>query len=277
MNTITQSSGEVLTGKVWRKQHSSFDSLPFYSNITRIDEMAEPLKTTATKDWAPFSVLLQVRYLILFSCFHLQSLTHSLQKFSQGLDDVRPFSYTAAVDVLIREAETVFTNPSLVGVKSATRIWGFISKFVLLDRFAKTLGVATVCPGKSVTKKAFSRDDLGGAAHVSLPLFNFPPLSIHSQLLDDLNPPTKILQKFLKTWGDRDDSKSQYALTLQGTTSKKGPEDTADVALTISRRLMAITKVKEILSIEEALEMMALAVTISSEVCQLPLGSIFFI
>jgi hypothetical protein len=90
-----------------------------------------------------------------------------------------------------------------------------------------------------------------------------------SQLLDDLNPPTRILRKFLKTWGEREKSRSQYAQTAQATISNKGQGDAADVALTLSRRLIGIMKVKQILTIEQGLEMMALALTISSEVCNL--------
>jgi hypothetical protein len=31
---VKNSMGEVLTGKIWRKQHAFFKDLPFYSNIT---------------------------------------------------------------------------------------------------------------------------------------------------------------------------------------------------------------------------------------------------
>jgi hypothetical protein len=40
MNKITLSNGEILTGKLWRKQHSFFKDLPFYSNVPRVDDMA---------------------------------------------------------------------------------------------------------------------------------------------------------------------------------------------------------------------------------------------
>jgi hypothetical protein len=42
-NTILHSNGEILTGQLWRKSHSFFKDLPFYSNIVRIDEMAGAL------------------------------------------------------------------------------------------------------------------------------------------------------------------------------------------------------------------------------------------
>jgi hypothetical protein len=82
-----------------------------------------------------------------------------------------------------------------------------------------------------------------------------------------MNPPTKIVRKFLKTWGDRDQTRSQYSLNSQLSASKDGQQDAAGVALALSRRLIGILKVKKILNIEAGLEMMALAMNISSEVC----------
>lgn len=82
-----------------------------------------------------------------------------------------------------------------------------------------------------------------------------------------MNPPTKIVRKFLKTWGDRDQTRSQYSVSGQLSGSTNGEEDAAGVALTLSRRLIEIMKVKKILNIEAGLEMMALGVTISSEAC----------
>jgi hypothetical protein len=38
-NIIRDSTGEILTGKIWRKRHGFFASLPFYSNIPRMEEM----------------------------------------------------------------------------------------------------------------------------------------------------------------------------------------------------------------------------------------------
>ena len=52
-------------------------------------------------------------------------------------------------------------NMNIVGPKNASRIWGFLSKFVMLDRFCKTLGAAEVYPGISVPKKMCSLDYLG--------------------------------------------------------------------------------------------------------------------
>ena len=42
-NTIRDSTGEILTGKIWRKHHGFLKDLPFYSNIPRMDEMAPSL------------------------------------------------------------------------------------------------------------------------------------------------------------------------------------------------------------------------------------------
>lgn len=90
-----------------------------------------------------------------------------------------------------------------------------------------------------------------------------------SQLLDEMNPPTKIVQKFLKTWGNRDQNRSQYSKSSQASGSKDSNEDAAGVALTLSRRLIGIVRVKHVLNIEAGLEMMALGITLSSEVCQI--------
>jgi hypothetical protein len=45
-NTVEYSSGVLFTGKIWRKDISFFnhDNLPFYSNIPRMDEMAQCLE-----------------------------------------------------------------------------------------------------------------------------------------------------------------------------------------------------------------------------------------
>ena len=42
-NTVKDSTGEILTGKIWRKHHEFFKDLPFYSNIPWMDEMAVSL------------------------------------------------------------------------------------------------------------------------------------------------------------------------------------------------------------------------------------------
>jgi hypothetical protein len=64
MNTIAQANGDILTGKVWRKQHSFFNGLPFYSDAPRMDEMAIALKMTLSADSAHqcFGTLLVVRF-----------------------------------------------------------------------------------------------------------------------------------------------------------------------------------------------------------------------
>jgi hypothetical protein len=49
-NIIVLSNGELLTGKVWRKEHPLIKNLPFYSNIPRMDEMAGPLKISLSDE-----------------------------------------------------------------------------------------------------------------------------------------------------------------------------------------------------------------------------------
>jgi hypothetical protein len=96
------------------------------------------------------------------------------------------------------------------------------------------------------------------------------------QLLDEINPPTKIILKFLKTWGDRQKSKSAHSLSGQLSLPNDGHQP-ASVTLTLSRRLIAVVKVKKLLNIEAGLEMMALGTTISSEVCTIYLCMISFL
>jgi hypothetical protein len=48
-NTIKLSSGEILTGRLWRKDHTLFSQLPFYSDIVRMDEIGEPLQVALSQ------------------------------------------------------------------------------------------------------------------------------------------------------------------------------------------------------------------------------------
>jgi hypothetical protein len=91
------------------------------------------------------------------------------QKLGKGLDEGYPFSDTVSVDVVLREAEQILST-HLCG--HASRIWGFMSKFVMLDRFCKTLGVAKQYPGKTVVKKMCSNDYLGTGSKVNNSLEN---------------------------------------------------------------------------------------------------------
>jgi hypothetical protein len=49
-HTVIAPNGEVLTGKTWRKQHSFFNDLPFYTNIPRMDKLAGPLQIALGDD-----------------------------------------------------------------------------------------------------------------------------------------------------------------------------------------------------------------------------------
>jgi hypothetical protein len=44
LNTIRNSNGDIVTGKLWRKDHLFFKNLPFYTDIPRMDEIAAPLE-----------------------------------------------------------------------------------------------------------------------------------------------------------------------------------------------------------------------------------------
>ena len=73
-----------------------------------------------------------------------------------------------------------------------------------------------------------------------------------------------MLEKFLKSWGERERTRAQYLNNAP--TSSSDRNDPAGVALTLSRCLITIFKAKNIINIEEGLEMVALAMAISSEV-----------
>lgn len=78
------------------------------------------------------------------------------------------------MDQVLRDAERIFSpNTVAVGPKNAARIWGLISKFVMLDRFAKTLFRMDFLPGFRVTRKFCSEDYFGTGAKVSIYLSSF--------------------------------------------------------------------------------------------------------
>jgi hypothetical protein len=85
------------------------------------------------------------------------------------LDEVRPFSDTIGVDVVLRDSEMILSSElEAVGPKNASRIWSFISKFVILDRFLKALGLAEIYPGPSSPRQICSPERLGTASKVGI-------------------------------------------------------------------------------------------------------------
>jgi hypothetical protein len=44
MNTVRNSNGEIITGRIWRKSHSFFKDLPFYSDIAMMDDIASVME-----------------------------------------------------------------------------------------------------------------------------------------------------------------------------------------------------------------------------------------
>jgi len=74
------------------------------------------------------------------------------------------------------------------------------------------------------------------------------------------------LGTFLKTWRDSQTTRAQYSETVP-TPSPVNGQDNGDIVLGISRRLIDVVKVRNIVHIEAGMQMMALALSISSEVC----------
>ena len=73
----------------------------------------------------------------------------------------------------------------------------------------------------------------------------------------------------MKSWRQCEKTRTQVSSTLLSSTSPSSSDgkDPAGVALTLSKRLITIVKAKSVLNIEAGLEMIALAMVISSEVC----------
>jgi hypothetical protein len=68
------------------------------------------------------------------------------------------------------------TELRAVGPKNASRIWGFMSKFVMLDRFIKALGAADAHAGFCVPRDACLLQGIGTADKVSISLPNYMAL-----------------------------------------------------------------------------------------------------
>lgn len=86
---------------------------------------------------------------------------------SMGLDEAHPFNENSAVDQVLQEAEGLLSSPvDAVGVRHASQIWGFISKFVMVDRFGAVLGAAQVHPGLPVPRRLCLPEYLGTGAKV---------------------------------------------------------------------------------------------------------------
>lgn len=84
------------------------------------------------------------------------------QKFGKGLDKVHPFSDSNAVKYLLCATKKILTPEwETVGAKYGSRIWSFVSKFVMMDRFIKTLGVAEIHHGVIIPKR-FCPDGYAG-------------------------------------------------------------------------------------------------------------------
>lgn len=76
------------------------------------------------------------------------------------------------MDAMVRDADRMLVDE--IGPKNAARIWGFISKFVMLDRFFKTLRT-DFHPGVIVPKKICTKDYVGTGAKVSIYLSHYTP------------------------------------------------------------------------------------------------------
>jgi hypothetical protein len=74
-----------------------------------------------------------------------------------------------------------------------------------------------------------------------------------------------VLEKFLKAWAERRKAQDMYS-KLASISPSVDVQDRVGVSLSLLRRVMAVAKMKKILNIEAALEMIALGMVICSEV-----------
>ena len=44
MNTVRHTNGEILTGRLWRKSHTFFNDLSFYTDVPRTDDIGSFLE-----------------------------------------------------------------------------------------------------------------------------------------------------------------------------------------------------------------------------------------
>ena len=98
-----------------------------------------------------------------------QFFNDSQQKCGKGLDEIHPFSDTTAVDVLLRETDQLFSpDCDIIGYNNAGRIWSIVSKFMMLDQFAKALELTKVYPNLLLRKETFSSNYIGTASKVGI-------------------------------------------------------------------------------------------------------------
>jgi hypothetical protein len=146
----THSSGQILTGRLWRIDN--LNDLPFYSDIPRMDDIAEGLVGGLFGEDGRYCGWLAVS-LAAINCCDNPPTQHSTKKFGKGLDEAHPFSDCPAAEVLTHDTEKMFSdNSDALGRKHAGRIWSFMSKFVVLDRFCKTLGFLAIIQGVGYRK-----------------------------------------------------------------------------------------------------------------------------
>ena len=94
--------------------------------------------------------------------------------------------------------------------------------------------------------------------------------NLHLQFINDLNPPTKLLHKFSVAWVAHKEKQSKEILKggekLNDNTTESA-QDTATVALALSTCLVARRKNNALNHMTSGVEMLALAITMCTEVC----------
>lgn len=90
------------------------------------------------------------------------------------MDNVGPFADTIGVQTVLDDAERMLSpGMEIVGRKNASRIWGFVSKFVMVDRFARALFGSEFHAAVPVRRNLCSEESLGTAKKVSIYFFLF--------------------------------------------------------------------------------------------------------
>lgn len=71
MNTVQTSNGEKLTGRLWRKQHTVFNKLPFYCDLAKMDTLQVSLKDALSDGFYSSLLIVRTRRLAIMMLSYL--------------------------------------------------------------------------------------------------------------------------------------------------------------------------------------------------------------
>ena len=168
INTVKRPEGGLVTGKSWRLHHSRIKKIPFYSGLANLDFLGEPLQKSLTQSSGNMfrNMLLVVRRDHFRVGVKFNILPH------RNSPTVLTTFTLSATQLACNVCWTIrrlffFEDTTIFGHRRASRVWGFMSKFVMLDRFATAFGTAEIFPGLHCARIESSLTHIGGAAKVN--------------------------------------------------------------------------------------------------------------